>query len=84
MRIDCDTCTDHVLLAAEVRRLRAVIDAGDSDREPVAWLAYATDGRDDLAEVYLDADDAATAAAALGGRVTPLFFGGCRLVQNDT
>ena len=29
MRIDPDTCTDPVLLAAEVRRLRAVIASGD-------------------------------------------------------
>ena len=30
MRIDPDTCRDPDLLAAEVRRLRAVIDAGDT------------------------------------------------------
>jgi len=87
MRIDPNTCTDPVLLASEVRRLRAIIAAGDADHEPVAWLSYATDGRDDLAAVYLDADDAATAAAAWQGQVAPLFFGGCRLsnrVQNDT
>ena len=46
----------------------------DNDREPVAWLAFATDGRDDLAEVYISAADAEKAAVAWGGRVTPLFF----------
>jgi hypothetical protein len=33
MRIDPDTCTDPVLLAAEVRRLRAVIASGDCPEE---------------------------------------------------
>ena len=75
MRIDPDTCTDAVLLAAEVRRLRAIIAAGDADHEPAAWLACATDGRDDLAEVYISATDAEKAALAWQGRVTPLFFG---------
>ena len=46
----------------------------DNDREPVAWLAFATYGRDDLAEVYISAADAEKAAVAWGGRVTPLFF----------
>ena len=46
----------------------------DNDREPVAWLAFALDGRDDLAEVYISAADAEKAAVAWGGRVTPLFF----------
>ena len=47
----------------------------DNDREPVAWLAFATDGRDDLAEVYISAADAEKAAIEWQGRVTPLFFG---------
>jgi hypothetical protein len=33
MRIDPDHCTDPVLLAAEVRRLRAVIASGDCPEE---------------------------------------------------
>ena len=42
MRIDPDTCRDPDLLAAEVRRLKAVIAAGeptltDSEREAVEW-----------------------------------------------
>jgi hypothetical protein len=39
MRIDPDTCTDPVLLAAEVRRLQAVIDSEstltDAEREAI-------------------------------------------------
>lgn len=46
MRIDPDTCRDPVLLAAEVRRLRAVIAAGpltlfDAEREALAWAEAA-------------------------------------------
>ena len=42
MRVDPDTCRDADLLAAEVRRLRAVIAAGeptltDAEREAVEW-----------------------------------------------
>jgi len=41
MRIDPDHCDDPVLLAAEVRRLRAVIASGDAltdaEREAVTW-----------------------------------------------
>jgi hypothetical protein len=39
MRIDPDTCTDPVLLAAEVRRLRAVIASGDSRLAALQQLA---------------------------------------------
>lgn len=44
MRIDPDTCRDPVLLSAEVRRLQAVIAAGeptltDSERECLEWAA---------------------------------------------
>lgn len=46
----------------------------DDDREPVAWLACATDGRDNLAEVFLSEDKAKDAARVWQGRVTPLFF----------
>lgn len=73
MRIDLTRDPD--LLAAEVRRLRAVIAASDCDHEPAAWLACATDGRDDLAELFLTAADAEAVALAWGGLVTPLFFG---------
>jgi hypothetical protein len=42
MRIDPDHCDDPVLLAAEVRRLRAVIASGDAltdaEREAIAWV----------------------------------------------
>ena len=42
MRIDPDTCRDPVLLSAEVRRLQAVIAAGeltltDAEREAIAY-----------------------------------------------
>lgn len=42
MRIDVDDCCDPDLLAAEVRRLRAVIAAGsptltDAEREALEW-----------------------------------------------
>jgi hypothetical protein len=36
MRIDPDHCTDPVLLAAEVRRLRAVIASGDCPADNAA------------------------------------------------
>ena len=44
MRPDPDACRDPDLLAAEVRRLRAVIDSGkpvltDAEREAIAWAA---------------------------------------------
>ena len=44
MRVDLDTCRDPELLAAEVRRLRGVIAAGeptltDAEREAVARAA---------------------------------------------
>jgi hypothetical protein len=44
MRIDPDTCRDADLLAAEVRRLRAVIASAtptltDAEREAVKWFA---------------------------------------------
>ena len=46
MRIDPDVCRDPDLLAAEVRRLRAVIAAGvptltDEERAAIAWSALA-------------------------------------------
>ena len=48
MRIDPDHCDDPVLLAAEVRRLRAVIASGDAltdaEREAVAWTVDLGDG----------------------------------------
>jgi len=42
MRIDPDECRDPDLLAAEVRRLNAAIDAGsptltDEEREAIEW-----------------------------------------------
>jgi hypothetical protein len=47
MRIDPDACRDPVLLAAEVRRLQAVIDSEstltDAEREAVHWAAYAAE-----------------------------------------
>jgi hypothetical protein len=43
VRIDPDTCTDPVLLAAEVRRLQAVIAASetltDAEREAIEYAA---------------------------------------------
>ena len=43
MRIDPDACTDPVLLAAEVRRLQAVIAASDTltdaEREAIEYAA---------------------------------------------
>jgi hypothetical protein len=44
MRIDLDECRDPDLLAAEVRRLRAVIAASelpltDEERNAIAWAA---------------------------------------------
>jgi hypothetical protein len=47
MRIDPDTCTDPDILAAEVRRLQAVIAASDTltdaEREAIDWAAYAAE-----------------------------------------
>lgn len=48
MRID-DDCRDPELLAAEVRRLKAVIAAGeptitDAEREAIEWYASFPDG----------------------------------------
>jgi hypothetical protein len=48
MRID-DECRDPELLAAEVRRLRTVIAAGeptltDAEREAIEWYAGFVDG----------------------------------------
>ena len=53
MRIDPDACRDPVLLAAEVRRLQAVIAASetltDEEREAVerylSWLQWCEDNR---------------------------------------
>jgi hypothetical protein len=50
MRIDIDTCRDHCLLAAEVRRLQAVIAAGeatltDAERDAVAVAVAYLDSR---------------------------------------
>jgi len=47
VRPDIETCRDPDLLAAEVRRLRAVIAAGelaltDAEREAVAWAIAVT------------------------------------------
>jgi hypothetical protein len=44
MRIDADECRDPDLLASEVRRLQAVVDAGEptltaAEREAVEWAA---------------------------------------------
>ena len=49
MRVDPDTCRDADLLAAEVRRLQAVIAAGeptltDAEREAVEWFANIATG----------------------------------------
>jgi hypothetical protein len=51
MRVDPDTCTDPDILAAEVRRLQAVIAASDTltdaEREAIEWFAtygYSSDG----------------------------------------
>ena len=63
MRVDPDTCRDPDLLAAEVRRLRAVAAAGeptltDEEREAIAasrefWLAEAAcELRDETDERY--------------------------------
>jgi hypothetical protein len=58
MRIDPDECRDAELLAAEVRRLNAAIDAGsptltDEEREAiaVAAAAYADDHGERFAAV---------------------------------
>jgi hypothetical protein len=57
MRVDPDTCTDPDILAAEVRRLQAVIAASDTltdaEREAVQFAAF-------LYEQGGRADDAAT------------------------
>jgi hypothetical protein len=53
MRVDPDTCTDPDILAAEVRRLQAVIAASetltDEEREAVerylSWLQWCEDNR---------------------------------------
>jgi hypothetical protein len=60
MRIDPDTCTDPVLLAAEVRRLQAVIDSEstltDEEREAVVTaLAFLREEADEPG-VAQDAD----------------------------
>ena len=66
MIIDPDTCRDPDLLAAEVRRLRTVIAAGDAaltdaEREAVAasrefWLEEAAcEMRDETDQRYADA-----------------------------
>ena len=66
MRVDPDTCRDPDLLAAEVRRLRAVIAAGeptltDAEREAIEasrefWAAEsACELRDETDERYADA-----------------------------
>jgi len=49
MRIDPDECRDPDLLAAEVRRLRTVIAAGEptltaEEREAIEWYASFPDG----------------------------------------
>ena len=49
MRIDPDECRDPELLAAEVRRLKAVIAAGeptltDAERGAVQWAVIRSDG----------------------------------------
>jgi len=56
MRIDIDTCRDPDLLAAEVRRLEAVIAAAaptltDDEREAIRFASalYARGGREDCA-----------------------------------
>jgi hypothetical protein len=47
MRVDPDTCTDPVLLAAEVRRLQAVIDSEstltDEEREAIRFALKSLD-----------------------------------------
>ena len=49
MRIDPDACRDPVLLAAEVRRLQAVIDSEstltDAEREAIAGAIASEHGR---------------------------------------
>jgi len=49
MRVDPDTCTDPVLLAAEVRRLQAVIDSEstltDAEREAIESAAELIDAK---------------------------------------
>ena len=64
MRIDPDTCRDPVLLSAEVRRLQAVIAAGeptltDAEREAVERVSVAYD--------LLPTDGARQIAATLRG-----------------
>ena len=82
MRIDPDTCRDPVLLRAEVRRLQAVIAAGeptltDAERDDICvWLAEclrqastATEGcNEELAERWTGrAKRAAAMIERLGG-----------------
>jgi hypothetical protein len=57
VRIDIDTCRDPDLLAAEVRRLQGVIDAGeaaitDEEREPQAYRK--TDGKRPITDMSRD------------------------------
>jgi hypothetical protein len=61
MRVDPDTCTDPALLAAEVRRLQAVIAASDTltdaEREAITTaLAYL---REDIDEKGIEIDASA-------------------------
>jgi hypothetical protein len=60
MRIDVDTCRDPDLLASEVRRLRAVITAGDCpDPDNAAKPATLTDAeREAISEAACICEDA--------------------------
>jgi hypothetical protein len=64
MRPDPDACDDAVLLAAEVRRLRSVIDAGDkltdAEREAIDAAAHAA------AQLYVGPEGVALAATLRG------------------
>lgn len=72
MRIDPDTCRDPVLLSAEVRRLQAVIAAGepaltDAEREAVERGYCSLMGVEDMSAecTRWDAEAAATLRALL-------------------
>lgn len=74
MRIDPDTCRDPVLLSAEVRRLQAVITAGepaltDAEREALERICEAADDiidEDKRANGVYWQDDAAAVAVVRG------------------
>jgi hypothetical protein len=73
MRIDPDICTDPALLAAEVRRLQAVIAASDTLTDAERLLIQsAAEGWEEHAQLWRDndervADEADSNAATLRG-----------------